>query len=106
MMQPRPSIFGGSWINDGNAGSRFANVDNWAENSNDNLGARGRSDDGYVLVARRRSRSRWRTTHDQGLWSARVSRFGEYTARSGRTGRRRLCFSRPATGTFRSWSRR
>ena len=44
MMQPRASIFGGSWINGRNAGSRYANVDNWPENSNDNLGARGRSD--------------------------------------------------------------
>ena len=44
MMQPRASILGGSWFNDRNAGSRYANVDNWADNSNENLGARGRSD--------------------------------------------------------------
>jgi len=40
----RPSIFGGSWINGSNAGSRYANLDNWAENSNENIGARGASD--------------------------------------------------------------
>lgn len=48
MMRPRPSIFGGSWINGSNAGSRYANLDNWPENSNENLGARGRSDDGLL----------------------------------------------------------
>jgi hypothetical protein len=42
--EPRPSVFGGSWVDDGNAGSRFALVDNWAGNSRDHLGARGRSD--------------------------------------------------------------
>jgi hypothetical protein len=48
MMQPRASMFGGSWHNDGDAGSRYANVaTNWPENSNDNLGARGRSDQRY-----------------------------------------------------------
>ena len=41
---PRASIFGGSWINDDNAGSRYAYVDFWPENSSDSLGARGRSD--------------------------------------------------------------
>ena len=40
----RPSIFGGSWINGSNAGSRYANLDNGAENSNENIGARGASD--------------------------------------------------------------
>jgi hypothetical protein len=103
MMQPRASIFGGSWLNGDNAGSRYANLDYWPENSNDNLGARGRSDDGLIngkasrtslddalqTDARRRSRSRRRTMRDQGLWSARVSCFGEYIARSGRAGRRR-----------------
>jgi RNA-directed DNA polymerase len=44
MMQPRASIFGGSWLNDGNAGSRYAIVDYWTGNSNENLGVRGRSD--------------------------------------------------------------
>ncbi len=43
----RPSIFGGSWINGSNAGSRYANLDNWAENSNENLSARGASDDPF-----------------------------------------------------------
>ena len=37
-----PSIFGGSWINGDNAGSRYANLDNWPDNSNDNISARGR----------------------------------------------------------------
>jgi hypothetical protein len=44
MMSPRASILGGSWLNEGNAGSRYANLDNWADNSNENIGARGRSD--------------------------------------------------------------
>jgi RNA-directed DNA polymerase len=98
MMRPRPSIFGGSWINGSNAGSRYANLDNWPENSNDNLGARGRSDDRCFGIAsrtsraaappddampraRRRSRSRRPYTParrgGQGRWSARLSRFGE-----------------------------
>lgn len=95
MTQPRASIFGGSWINDDNAGSRYANVDNWSDNSNENLGARGRSDD--QVAARRQLRLRRPTTSDfrskvemsisQGWWSARLSRFGEYIARSGRAGR-------------------
>jgi RNA-directed DNA polymerase len=55
MMQPRASFLGGSWFNDDNAGSRYANVDNWADNSNENLGARGRSDDLTLIAARRRS---------------------------------------------------
>jgi hypothetical protein len=42
--EPRASGFGGSWIAGSNAGSRYANVDGWPGNSNDNLGARGRSD--------------------------------------------------------------
>lgn len=105
MMQPRASILGGSYWNDGNAGSRYANVDNWPDNSNENLGARGRSDDG--IHARRRSRSRRRTALDQGPWSARLSCFGEHTTRSGRAGRRRLVRSRPAAGfgNRRYWMR-
>ena len=51
-----PSIFGGSWINGSNAGSRYANLDNWPENSNENISARGRCDDPFP--ARRRSRPR------------------------------------------------
>jgi hypothetical protein len=44
-MMRRPAIFGGNW-NDGDwAGSRYANVTNWPDNSNEWLGARGRSDD-------------------------------------------------------------
>jgi hypothetical protein len=42
--EPRASIFGGSWIYDGSAGSRCAYVGDWPGNSRDNLGARGRSD--------------------------------------------------------------
>lgn len=41
---PRASFFGGSWLNDGHAGSRFAHLGAWPEYSNDDLGARGRSD--------------------------------------------------------------
>lgn len=41
---PRPSIFGGSWIDGSNAGSRFAALDYWAETSSEYLGARGASD--------------------------------------------------------------
>ncbi len=103
MMQPRASIFGGSWWSDDNAGSRYANVDNWADNSNENIGARGRSDD--RIPARRRSRSRRPTTCvplavccNHGWWSARLSRFGEHTSRSGRAGRSGFCPSRPAAG--------
>lgn len=113
MMSPRASIFGGSWLNDDNAGSRYANLDNWPENSNDNLGARGRSDDGLSLgkasrtsppsaapldealpMARVRLRPPRPATRggqsaqDQGLWSARLSCFGKHTSRSGRAGRR------------------
>jgi hypothetical protein len=42
--EPRASLFGGSWIDDGNAGSRFADLGTWFNYSSDNLGARGRSD--------------------------------------------------------------
>jgi hypothetical protein len=41
---PRPSIFGGSWVSGSDAGSRFADLDVWPGDSGDNLGARGRSD--------------------------------------------------------------
>lgn len=85
MMSPRASILGGSWWNEGNAGSRYANLDNWAENSNENIGARGRSDDGSVIIARHGLRPRRPVTAK--LWSARLSCFGKHTARSGRAGR-------------------
>lgn len=110
MMQPRASILGGSWWSDDNAGSRYANVDNWPDNSNENLGARGRSDDGIstrfglrpcrsaTACARPSARTREK---DQGPWSARLSCFGEHTTRSGRAGRRRLVRSRPAAGLFK-----
>jgi Nitric oxide synthase, oxygenase domain len=41
---PRASIFGGSWFSGSLAGSRYASLDNWPENSVINVGARGRSD--------------------------------------------------------------
>ncbi len=44
MMQPRASIFGGSWVYDGYAGSRCASLDYLVGRSNGDLGARGRSD--------------------------------------------------------------
>jgi hypothetical protein len=42
--EPRASLFGGSWLHDGSAGSRYALVDYWPDYSVDNLGARGRCD--------------------------------------------------------------
>ena len=42
--EPRPSVFGGSWIHGSNAGSRYAGLGLWPGRSNENLGARGRSD--------------------------------------------------------------
>jgi hypothetical protein len=42
--EPRGSVFGGSWLHDDSAGSRYALVDNWPGNSSEYLGARGRSD--------------------------------------------------------------
>jgi hypothetical protein len=41
---PRSSIFGGSWFSGESAGSRYADLVNWPDNSNANIGARGRSD--------------------------------------------------------------
>ena len=41
---PRASIFGGSWWSGEGAGSRFANLGIWPDNSSENIGARGRSD--------------------------------------------------------------
>lgn len=41
---PRPSIFGGSWLSGAYAGSRCAGLDYWPENSSGFLGARGASD--------------------------------------------------------------
>ncbi|MBN9055348.1 MAG: Retron-type reverse transcriptase [Rhizobiales bacterium] len=81
-----PSIFGGSWINGSNAGSRYANLDYWPENSNENISARGACDN--PLPARRRSRPRrpLSTGAYAPGWSAQPSSFGKYTARSGRAG--------------------
>ena len=41
---PRPSLFGGSWINGSDAGSRYANLVYWAGVSLEDIGARGASD--------------------------------------------------------------
>ncbi|NNU62457.1 hypothetical protein [Ochrobactrum soli] len=41
---PRPSIFGGSWIRGSDAGSRFADLGSWAGSSVGSVGARGASD--------------------------------------------------------------
>ncbi|KAB2781242.1 hypothetical protein [Brucella anthropi] len=41
---PRPSIFGGSWLNGRNAGSRYASLGYWAGDSDESIGARGASD--------------------------------------------------------------
>ncbi len=91
MMLLRPSIFGGSWINSSNAGSRYANLDYWPENSDENIGARGASDN--LFTTRRRSRPRRSSSADGATvyaapvrWSARPSGFGEYIARSGKAG--------------------
>jgi len=42
--EPRASVFGGSWFNDDNAGSRCADLGSWNDSSVGLLGARGRSD--------------------------------------------------------------
>ena len=41
---PRASLFGGSWISGGRAGSRCASLGHWPDYSDDAVGARGRSD--------------------------------------------------------------
>ena len=41
---PRPSIFGGSWILGSSAGSRCASLDCWPENSDGSIGVRAASD--------------------------------------------------------------
>lgn len=41
---PRASLLGGSWFNDGGAGSRCADLGDWPGDSRGDLGARGRSD--------------------------------------------------------------
>ncbi|MBK0020929.1 hypothetical protein IAE29_03235 [Ochrobactrum sp. S46] len=41
---PRPSIFGGSWLNGSDAGSRCAYLDYWTVDSDEDIGARGASD--------------------------------------------------------------
>ncbi len=86
-----PSIIGGSWINGDNAGSRYANLGNWPDNSNENLSARGGGDDPFN--ARRRSRPRRQSSTGAAAfmwvspgWSARPSGFGEHIAGSGEAG--------------------
>lgn len=41
---PRPSIFGGSWLDGADAGSRYADLGDWAELSHGGVSARGASD--------------------------------------------------------------
>ena len=41
---PRPSLFGGSWLYGSDSGSRYASLGSWPEYSVDNLSARGASD--------------------------------------------------------------
>ncbi|MFK0338740.1 hypothetical protein ACIQT7_15845 [Agrobacterium deltaense] len=41
---PRPSLFGGSWLHGGGAGSRYAALACWPGHSHGDLGARGASD--------------------------------------------------------------
>lgn len=41
---PRPSIFGGSWFDGSDAGSRYALLDYWADNSDGAIGVRAASD--------------------------------------------------------------
>jgi hypothetical protein len=98
MMSMRPSIFGGSWINGDNAGSRYANLDYWPENSNENIGARGACDDPFPTRRWSRSRRSSSTVAASGWqhrdfasgktrgWSAQPSGLGEYTSRSGTAG--------------------
>ncbi len=47
--EPRAAIFGGSWWDAGDAGSRRAHLDFWAGDSGGYLGARGRSD--HLILA-------------------------------------------------------
>jgi hypothetical protein len=41
---PRPSVFGGSWLSGGSAGSRCAHLACWPGDSSGSIGARGASD--------------------------------------------------------------
>jgi len=86
MAMVRPSIFGGSWINGSNAGSRYANLDNWAENSNENLGVRAACDDPFPARRRSRPRRPCSTGAYAPGWSAQPSSFGKYFPRSGKAG--------------------
>ena len=42
--EPRPSLFGGSWVDGGDAGSRCAGLVYWPDASSDLISARGRCD--------------------------------------------------------------
>lgn len=42
--EPRPSLFGGSWIYGSDAGSRYADLGDWPDGSSGGVSARGRSD--------------------------------------------------------------
>ena len=98
---PRASLFGGSWFNDDNAGSRYANLDNWPDNSNDNIGARGRSDDRNSTRRRLWSRRSSTTASRWYRWSALLSCFGEHITRSSRSGRReQFSSSIPGAGIY------
>ncbi len=96
-MMRRAALLGGNW-NDGDwSGSRNARVTNWPDNSNEWIGARGRSDDRVLCFSSRgsvghlRLRLRPCRLHTSGpygpRWSARSSCFGEHRTSSGRTGR-------------------
>jgi hypothetical protein len=41
---PRPSLFGGPWLRGSHAGSRYAYLDHWPDDSTGSVSARGRSD--------------------------------------------------------------
>jgi hypothetical protein len=83
---PRASIFGGNWWNGDNAGSRYANLDNWPDNSDRNISARGRCDDPFPARPRSRPGRPFTMREVPQGWSARSSRFGEHTSGSGRAG--------------------
>jgi hypothetical protein len=83
---PRASIFGGNWWNGDNAGSRYANLDNWPDNSDRNISARGRCDDPFPARPRSRPGRPFTMRAVPQGWSVRSSRFGEHTSGSGRAG--------------------
>lgn len=90
MVPLRPSIFGGSWFNGSNAGSRYANLDYHPENSNDNISARGACDNPFParrqLRLRRPSSNRAVAICQMRGRSAQPSGFGEHMTGSGTAG--------------------